>query len=87
MLDMDLVGWIVVGFIAGGLSSLLVHGRAARGCFSNILVGVLGGLLGGWLARQLDFGDTSGFIGAVVVAFAGAVIVRLVLETVAPRDR
>lgn len=85
MLDMDVVGWIVVGLIAGILSGMLVRGRAARGCLNNIVVGVLGGILGGWLARQLDFGDPSGFFGAVVVALAGAVIIRLVLESVSPR--
>ena len=37
---MDVVGWIVVGFIAGALSGLVVGGRTARGCLPNILVGV-----------------------------------------------
>ena len=86
MLSMDVVGWIVVGFIAGVLSGMIVKGRTARGCLPNVLIGVLGGLLGGWIARQSNLGDTQGFIGAVVVAFVGAVIVRVVLEAVAPRD-
>ncbi len=86
MLDMDLVGWIVVGFIAGGLSGLLVPWRAARGCLANILVGVLGGIVGGWLGRQLAFGDPRGFLAAVVVALVGAVVVRLVLEALAPHE-
>ena len=80
MLDMGIVGWIVVGFVAGSLSGAIVPNRSARGCVSNIVVGVLGGLLGGFLARELRFGDTQGFIGAVVVAFVGAVIVRFVLR-------
>ncbi len=87
MLDMDLLGWIVVGLVAGALSGLLVPGHAARGCLANILVGVLGGIVGGWLGRQLAFGDPSGFLGAVIVALVGAVIVRLVLEALAPRDQ
>jgi uncharacterized membrane protein YeaQ/YmgE (transglycosylase-associated protein family) len=82
---MDVVGWIIVGFIAGALSAAVVPGRAARGCLSTTLVGVLGGILGGYLARELRVGDPSGFIGAVVVAFVGAVIVRLLLESVARR--
>jgi uncharacterized membrane protein YeaQ/YmgE (transglycosylase-associated protein family) len=40
--DLNLVGWIVVGFVAGALSAAVVPGRAARGCLSTILVGVLG---------------------------------------------
>ena len=84
MLDMDVVGWLVVGFLAGALSSVVVPGRAARGCLANIVIGVLGGLLGGYLARELRFGDASGFIGAVIVALVGAVILRVVLVSIAP---
>ena len=86
MLDMDVIGWLVVGFLAGALSSAVVPGRAARGCLANIVVGILGGLLGGYLARELRFGDASGFIGAVIVALVGAVILRLILESITPGD-
>lgn len=79
-MDLGIVGWIVVGFLAGALSAAVVPGRAARGCLSTILVGVLGGILGGFLARQLAIGDPNGFLGALVIAFVGAVIVRYLLE-------
>ena len=82
MLDMNIIGWIVVGLIAGALSGMVVPGRTARGCLPNIIVGVLGGILGGWLATQSGFGQIQGFIAAVIVAFIGAVIVRWILETV-----
>ena len=81
-MDLGLFGWIVVGLIAGALSAAVVPGRAARGCLSTILVGVLGGILGGFLARQFAIGDPSGLLGAIVIAFVGAVIVRLFLESV-----
>jgi uncharacterized membrane protein YeaQ/YmgE (transglycosylase-associated protein family) len=84
VLDMGFVGWIVVGFFGGWLSGLVVRDGGARGCLADILIGVLGGLLGGWLSQQLRVGDTQGFIGAVVVAFMGAVIVRLVLRSTSP---
>lgn len=87
MLQMDLVGWIVVGFLAGALSGMVVPGRTARGCLPNILIGVLGGLVGGWIARETRLGDASGFIGALVVAFVGAVIVRVVIAAVATEQR
>lgn len=80
MLEMGVIGWIVVGFIAGALSGAVMGGRTARGCLPNILIGVLGGLVGGFLARELLHWDqTQGFIAAVVVAFVGAVIVRWLL--------
>jgi len=78
----DLLGWLVVGFIAGWLSGMVVPGRSARGCLPNILVGVLGAIVGGYLARELRLGDPSGFLGAVVVAFVGAVVVRLLIGLV-----
>jgi len=54
---MDLIGWIVIGLLAGWLSSLVVPGRQARGCLPNLLVGILGGIVGGFLARELRLGD------------------------------
>jgi len=78
----DFLGWLVVGFIAGWLSGMVVPGRSARGCLPNILVGVLGAIIGGYLARELRLGDPSGFLGAVVVAFVGAVVVRLAIGLV-----
>ncbi len=80
MLDMDFVGWIVVGFIAGAISGALVGGRAARGCLPNIVVGIVGGVVGGWLAREMGFGPAQGFIAAVIVAVFGALAVRLLLN-------
>jgi uncharacterized membrane protein YeaQ/YmgE (transglycosylase-associated protein family) len=83
-----LIGWIVVGFFAGALSGLVVRNRTAGGCLANILIGVLGGIVGGFLARQF-FGtnDVYGWIGAFVVAFIGAVIVRWLLGLVDRGDR
>jgi uncharacterized membrane protein YeaQ/YmgE (transglycosylase-associated protein family) len=80
------LGWLLIGLLAGWLSSLVVPGRSARGCLPNLLVGILGGIVGGYLAREMEIGDPRGFIGALVVAFFGAVIVRVVIGAVAPRE-
>jgi uncharacterized membrane protein YeaQ/YmgE (transglycosylase-associated protein family) len=84
---MDILGWIILGFIAGALSGAVVGGRTARGCLPNIVVGVLGAIVGGWLARQLGFGQGEGFLAAIVVAVIGAIVVRVILEAVSPKDR
>jgi uncharacterized membrane protein YeaQ/YmgE (transglycosylase-associated protein family) len=79
---LGVIGWIVIGFLAGALSGLVVRGeRSASGCLPNILIGILGGLVGGFLARQL-FGTQViyGWIGALIVAFVGAVLVRWLLS-------
>jgi len=82
MLEMNFIGWIVVGFIAGAISGRLVGGKTARGCLPNIVVGILGGVIGGWLANAMGFTDVQGFIAAVVVAVFGSLVVRLVLNAI-----
>jgi uncharacterized membrane protein YeaQ/YmgE (transglycosylase-associated protein family) len=84
MVPDHLLGWIVIGLLAGFLSGLVVPGNQARGCLANLLVGVLGAIVGGYLARELNFGDPSGFLGSVVLAFVGAVVVRVVIGFIAP---
>lgn len=86
MNELSPLGWIIIGLIGGWLSGMVVPGRQARGCLPNIVIGILGGLVGGWLFRQLEIGDPSGFLGAVVVSFVGAVIVRVVVAAVTDRS-
>ena len=75
---MDLLG--------GALSAAVVGGRTARGCLPNIVVGVLGAIVGGWLAQQMGFGSAQGFLAAVVVAVLGSIVVRVILEALRPND-
>jgi uncharacterized membrane protein YeaQ/YmgE (transglycosylase-associated protein family) len=83
-----LIGWIIVGFLAGALSGLVVRNRTPGGCLANILVGVLGGVFGGVLAKGIfNQNEVAGWIGAFVVAFVGAVIVRWLLGLAGPRNR
>jgi uncharacterized membrane protein YeaQ/YmgE (transglycosylase-associated protein family) len=79
-MEMDLLGWIVIGFLAGSISGWFVGVRSAQGCLPTILVGVIGGIVGGWLARELELGQVQGFIGALVFATIGSILVRMVLK-------
>ena len=83
----DWLYWIVLGFLAGALSGAVVGGRTARGCLPNIVVGVLGAIVGGWLATQLGFTHGAGFLAALIVAIVGAIVVRVILEALSPNDR
>jgi uncharacterized membrane protein YeaQ/YmgE (transglycosylase-associated protein family) len=79
---MGLLSWIVVGAIAGWLAGHLVKGKGF-GCLGDIIVGVVGGLVGGFLAAQLfNMPDAvNGFnLSSIVVAFLGAVIVVVVIR-------
>jgi uncharacterized membrane protein YeaQ/YmgE (transglycosylase-associated protein family) len=82
---MTILGWIVVGFIAGTLARW-VTGARRRGCLVTIVVGVIGGLIGGTLFQLATDSDTDVMddfdIGSVFVAFVGAVLLLLILEAI-----
>jgi uncharacterized membrane protein YeaQ/YmgE (transglycosylase-associated protein family) len=74
------LAWIIVGLIAGAVAARVVAGRGF-GCIADIVVGVAGALIGGWLIGTLfDFQGTVGFFGSIVVAFIGAAILLSVLK-------
>ena len=87
---MGILGWIVVGFIAGGLARW-VTGARKRGCLATMVVGILGALIGGALFRLASGDDVNTFddfdLGSIFVAFIGAVLLLLVLEALGPRSR
>lgn len=84
-LDMGIIGWIVVGSLGGAISGALLGGKTARGCLPNIVVGIAGGVVGGWLAHEMRLGEPNGSIAAVLVAVLGSLLVRLVLNALADR--
>ncbi|HEY3335427.1 MAG TPA: GlsB/YeaQ/YmgE family stress response membrane protein [Candidatus Limnocylindrales bacterium] len=81
-MDMGLIGWIVIGFLAGSISGWFVGSRSVQGCLPTMIVGVIGGVIGGWLSGAMGFGRVEGFIGALLFATIGAVAVRLVLRAI-----
>jgi len=79
---MGIFTWIIVGAIAGWLAGKVVKGRG-MGLFGNIVVGVIGALLGGWLAGSLlGLGNAiTGFnLTTLLVAFGGSVVLLLILK-------
>lgn len=79
---MGILAWIVMGFLAGGLGGWIT-GRRARGCLPRIVVGVLGAMIGGALARAAGVtGITEFSLRSVAVATAGACLLLLVLQAI-----
>lgn len=78
---MNILTWIVVGLIAGWLAGKVMQG-GGFGLIGNIIIGVAGGFLGGWLATLLHIGaDVNGFnLESILVAFAGSVILLYLLR-------
>lgn len=73
--------WLVVGLIAGWLASAVVGG--GYGVIGDIVVGVVGAFLGGFIFRALHLGTPfRGLPGTIFVAFIGAVVLLLVLRLV-----
>lgn len=77
---MDVIGWLVLGLFAGGISGWIVGVRSVQGCLPTVVVGILGAVVGGWMVRQMGFGQAQGFVAALLVAVLGAIVVRLVLR-------
>ena len=79
-----IIGWIVVGLIAGILAKMIMPGRDPGGIIVTILVGIAGGLLGGFVASRMGIGGGN-FIN-ILIATAGA-IVLLIIYRLAFRTR
>lgn len=77
---MDIVTWLVVGLIAGVLAALLVGGV---GLVGDIIVGIVGAFVGGWIFRQLGVSTPfSGLAGTIFTAFIGAVVLLAILHLI-----
>lgn len=81
MPDIGWFGWMIVGLIAGAIAGAFVPGRQRYGCLGTMLIGILGGLLGGFLwVNVLNQAPASGWLGAIIVATIGSMIVIFALR-------
>jgi uncharacterized membrane protein YeaQ/YmgE (transglycosylase-associated protein family) len=78
---MEFVWFIVVGLIAGWLAGQFMKG-GGFGVIGDIIVGVLGALIGGFVFRSLGVSGGGGLIGSIVVATVGAIILIFILRLV-----
>ena len=77
---MDLLTWIIVGLVAGVLAGLLVGGV---GLIGNIIVGIVGAFVGGWIFDQLGVSTPfEGLAGTIFTAFIGALVLLFVLHLI-----
>jgi uncharacterized membrane protein YeaQ/YmgE (transglycosylase-associated protein family) len=73
----SLLAWIIIGLVAGWLAGLLSRG-AGFGCLGNILLGLIGSVLGGWIFSKLGI-----FGGGLVYSLAAATVGAIVLVSLA----
>ena len=75
---MSFIAWIVLGLIAGFIASKIVN-KSGEGLFLDIVLGIVGAVVGGWIFRAVGMAGVSGLnIYSLVVAVVGAIVFLLV---------
>lgn len=81
---MNFIIWIVVGGLLGWVASMIMKTDAQQGMFLNIVVGIIGALLGGWLLAPLfgtgTINQNDFSIGSLLVSLLGAVILLAIVN-------
>ena len=80
---MSILGWIVLGGIAGWIASMITGRNDRMGCITNIAAGIVGAIVGGWIFSFFGGGGVTGFnLGSLIVAVVGAVVVLAVINLI-----
>lgn len=77
MQGVGIIGWIVIGIAAGFVAEKVM--KRDQGLLTNLLVGVVGALLGGFIANNLLRLSFGGWIGSFIVATLGAILLLFLL--------
>ena len=78
-----IIGWILIGLVAGGIAKLLMPGKDPGGCLITILLGIAGAVLAGFIGKSVGWyeeGEAAGFVAAIVGAFIILLLYRLILR-------
>lgn len=72
------LAWILIGLLAGWLAGLISRG-GGFGCLGDILIGLIGSVLGGWIFLKLGIGG-GGFVYSLAAATVGAVVLVVIVR-------
>jgi uncharacterized membrane protein YeaQ/YmgE (transglycosylase-associated protein family) len=82
---MSIIGWIILGLVSGFIASKLVN-RQGEGIILDIVLGIVGAIVGGWLFSFFGAAGVTGFnLYSMVVAVIGAVVVLVIYHAVVGR--
>lgn len=85
-MPMSILGWIILGLIAGWIGSKIVN-KSGEGLIMDIVLGIVGALVGGWLFNEVGHQGITGFnLYSMFVAVIGSVIVLLLYHAVVRRS-
>jgi uncharacterized membrane protein YeaQ/YmgE (transglycosylase-associated protein family) len=80
---MGLLSWILFGLIAGALAKLVMPGNDPGGCIITTIVGIVGAVLGGFVATAMGFGGISGFdLRSMGIAILGAILLLAIYRAI-----
>ncbi len=80
---MGILSWILFGLIAGALAKWIMPGEDPGGCVMTMVIGIVGAVIGGWIATMFGMGGIDGFnLGSLLVAVLGAVLLLWVYRLV-----
>lgn len=83
---MSILAWVIVGLIAGVLAKYAVPGEGPGGFVGDLVIGIVGAVIGGWIFNALGYAGATGLnLWSIVVAFIGAVILLLILRALTRR--
>ncbi len=72
---MGFILWIIFGALAGWIASMIMGTNAQQGALGNIVVGIIGAMIGGFTVQQFGGSGVTGFnLGSLLVAILGAVL-------------
>jgi uncharacterized membrane protein YeaQ/YmgE (transglycosylase-associated protein family) len=82
---MGFIIWLIVGGVIGWLASLVMKTDAQQGLFLNIVVGIVGAILGGWLGSMLgiggaDINDGAFNMTSLLMSLVGAVVLLAIIN-------
>ena len=85
---MSWIAFIILGLIAGVIAKLILPGRQGGGWIATLILGVIGALLGGWIARTVFSIDYEGFFDLTswIIAILGALVVLVIWGFVTKRS-
>ncbi len=84
---MSIITWIVLGLVAGFIASKLVN-KTGEGFFMDIVLGVVGAVIGGWVFTTFGMAGVTGFnIWSILVSVGGAVIFLVIYHTIMSSKR
>lgn len=82
--DLGFLSWIVFGALAGWAAALIAGRNDQQGCLTNIIVGIIGAFLGGFLWNQLSGEEVilGWSVGSFVIAVIGALVLLAILRAI-----